>query len=165
MPSLTPGNTPQQRNAKGPTGGWGGRSKALSFWALVILVPLIFLRLSGGGREQTPEIDYTRYDQQLADDNIQTVTIQGGKKLTGEFRNAIEVEPGKKAKKFTTLLPMESEAEIERLRAKNVDITARDEGITFTSFLIAFAPYLLIIAFWIFIFRQMQAGGAKAFSF
>ena len=68
MPSLTPGNTPQQRNAKGP-GGWGGRSKALSFWALVILVPLIFLRLSGGGREQTPEIDYSVYSQQLSQDS------------------------------------------------------------------------------------------------
>jgi cell division protease FtsH len=165
MPSLTPGNTPQQRNAKGPAGGWGGRSKALSFWALVILVPLIFLRLSGGGREQTPEIDYSLYNLQLEQDNIDKVTIQGGVEVAGEFRTKITVE-GKEAKKFSTRFPIaDSEAEIERLRAKGVEIAARDEGITFTSFLIAFAPYLLIIAFWIFIFRQMQAGGAKAFSF
>ena len=83
MPSMTPGNTPQQRNAKGPTGGWGGRSKALSFWALVILVPLIFLKLSGGGREQTPEIGYTLFDEQLAKDNIESVVIQAGSKVTG----------------------------------------------------------------------------------
>src|SRR5688572_27949766 len=165
MPSLTPGNTPQQRNAKGPAGGWGGRSKALSFWALVILVPLIFLRLSGGGREQTPEIDYSLYTQQLSQDNIDKVTIQGGVEVVGEFRTKINVD-GKEAKKFTTRLPIaDSEAEIERLRGKGVEIAARDQGFTFGSFLIAFAPYLLIIAFWIFIFRQMQAGGAKAFSF
>src|SRR5687767_4411589 len=165
MPSLTPGNTPQQRNAKGPAGGWGGRSKALSFWALVILVPLIFLRLSGGGREQTREIDYSLYTQQLSQDNIDKVTIQGGVEVVGEFRTKITVD-GKEAKKFTTRLPIaDSEAEIERLHAKGVEIAARDAGITFASFLIAFAPYLLIIAFWIFIFRQMQAGGAKAFSF
>jgi cell division protease FtsH len=128
-------------------------------------VPLIFLRLSGSGREQTPEIDYTVYDRYLQEDLISKVTIQGGVKVSGEFKNKVVIE-GKEATKFTTLLPIEnSEAEIERLRAKNVEIAARDQGITFTSFLIAFAPYLLIIAFWIFIFRQMQAGGAKAFSF
>src|SRR5688500_16394757 len=112
MPSLTPGNTPQQRNAKGPTGGWGGRSKALSFWALVILVPLIFLKLSGGGREETPEIEYTRYDAELAKNSIQSVVIQAGSKVTGEFREKVLVE-GKEAKKFSTLLPIQdSEAEI-----------------------------------------------------
>src|SRR5687768_14686292 len=112
MPSLTPGNTPQQRNAKGPTGGWGGRSKALSFWALVILVPLIFLKLSGGGREQTPEIDYTRYDTELARNNIKSVVIQAGNKVTGEFREKIPFD-GKEVTKFTTLLPItDSEAEI-----------------------------------------------------
>jgi cell division protease FtsH len=31
--------------------------------------------------------------------------------------------------------------------------------------LVTFLPYLLLIGFWIFLFRQMQAGGAKAFSF
>ncbi len=163
MPSLTPGNTPPQRNAKGPA-GWAGRSKALSFWALVILVPLIFLRLSGSGREQTPEVDYSFYDAELAKDNIAKVTIQG-RKVIGEFRSRVAIE-GKEAQKFSTLLPIDnSDAEMTRLRDKKVEIKARDEGLTFTSFLIAFAPYLLIIAFWIFIFRQMQAGGAKAFSF
>ena len=163
MPSLTPGNTPQQRNTKGG-GSWGGRSKALSFWALVILVPIIFLKLSKGGPDQTPEIDYTRYSLELEQDNIASV-VKSGAKLTGEFKTPIQ-EKGKEARKFTVQLPFEeSESEFARLREKNVRIAARAEGLTFTSFLIAFAPYLLIIAFWIFIFRQMQAGGAKAFSF
>ena len=163
MPSLTPGNTPQQRNTKGG-GSWGGRSKALSFWALVILVPIIFLKLSKGSADQTPEIDYTRYSMELEQDNIAAV-VKSGAKLTGEFKTPI-TEKGKEARKFTVQLPFEeSESEFARLREKNVRIAARAEGLTFTSFLIAFAPYLLIIAFWIFIFRQMQAGGAKAFSF
>ena len=164
MPSLTPGNTPQQRNTKGGGGSWGGRSKALSFWALVILVPIIFLKLSKGSADQTPEIDYSRYSEQLEQNNIASV-VKSGAKLTGEFKSPI-TEKGKEARKFTVQLPFEeSESEFARLREKDVTIAARAEGLTFTSFLIAFAPYLLIIAFWIFIFRQMQAGGAKAFSF
>src|ERR671920_223579 len=105
MPSLTPGNTPQQRNAKGPTGGWGGRSKALSFWALVILVPLIFLRLSGTGREPMPEINYSAYELQLEQRNISKAVLEEGKKIAGEFRTPVDVE-GKKVKKFTVLLPI-----------------------------------------------------------
>src|SRR5215213_5397367 len=111
MPSLTPGNNPQQRNAKGPTGGWGGRSKALSFWALVILVPLIFLRLSGTGREPMPDIGYYAYDIQLDQRNIAKATVEEGKKISGEFRTPIEVE-GKKVKKFTALLPIK-DSELE----------------------------------------------------
>ena len=88
MPSLTPGNTPQQRNGKNGS-GWGGRSKALSFWALVILVPIIFLKLSKGSAEQTPEIDYTRFDIELAQDNIAAVT-KSGAKLIGEFKTPIQ---------------------------------------------------------------------------
>src|SRR5687767_12687918 len=124
MPSLTPGNTPQQRNAKnGSGGGWGGRSKALSFWALVILVPIIFLKLSKGGPDQTPEIDYTRYSQELQQDNIAAVT-KSGAKLIGEFKTPI-TEKGKEARKFSVLLPFEdSEAEFERLREKDVRISA-----------------------------------------
>ena len=163
MPSLTPGNTPQQRNTKGG-GSWGGRSKALSFWALVILVPIIFLKLSKGSADQAPEIDYSRFSQELERDNISSV-VWSGTKITGELRTPIQ-EEGKEARKFTVILPFaESESELQRLRDKEVTVKARSEGLTFTSFLIAFAPYLLIIAFWIFIFRQMQAGGAKAFSF
>src|SRR3712207_4736772 len=99
MPSLTPGNTPQQRGPK--TGGtWGGRSKALSFWALVNLVPIIFLKLSKQSGDQTPESDYTRFSEQLEADNIGSV-VWAGTKLTGEFKSPIQVEKVREARKFT----------------------------------------------------------------
>src|SRR5688500_18856530 len=120
MPSLTPKNTPPQGGAtKGS--GWGGRSKALAFWIFVILVPIAFLKLSRGIAESTPEISYTIYRAQLADTNIAKVVIQGGAKITGEFREAVKVDQ-KNVNRFWVTLPMaNSPTEVDSLRAMGVD--------------------------------------------
>jgi cell division protease FtsH len=46
-----------------------------------------------------------------------------------------------------------------------VTIEAKESRGGFTSFLVNFVPTLIIIALWIFLFRQMQSGGNRAFSF
>ena len=166
MPSITPqNNNPQQRNS-GKGGGWGSRSKAFSFWILVILVPVAFLRLSKGAGEASAPIHYSpQYQEELEKENIKSVTIRGGQEISGEFKTPVVVGT-KTVKRFTVDLPMkDSYEEVGRLTAKGVAIEGAPARLGVTGFLLNFAPYLLIIAFWIFIFRQMQAGGAKAFSF
>ena len=69
-------------------------------------------------------------------------------------------------KNATLPLPMENNpAELERLRAEDVVIIGTDARPSFGALLFNFLPYFLLIGFWIFLFRQMQAGGNKAFSF
>jgi cell division protease FtsH len=46
-----------------------------------------------------------------------------------------------------------------------VQIQAEDARPSLTTILISLFPYLLIFGIWFFLFRSMQAGGAKAFSF
>jgi cell division protease FtsH len=58
-----------------------------------------------------------------------------------------------------------SETEVERLRAKNVSIKAEDPRVSIGSVLINILPWIIIFGIWIFLFRQMQSGGNKAFSF
>jgi cell division protease FtsH len=55
--------------------------------------------------------------------------------------------------------------EVERLRENHVVIQAEDAKPSFGGYLVMWLPYILIFGFWLFLFRQMQAGGAKAFSF
>src|SRR5919112_3610881 len=103
MPPITP--------PSGPNGGgkrpfnWSRFSKTLSFWILIILVPVALLPISDWNEE------------------------------------------------------------MERLRAHKVEIEAQEARQGFGTYLMTFLPYLLLIGFWIFLFRQMQAGGAEAFSF
>src|SRR5258705_3226762 len=153
------------KNPKKPT-NWSKVSKQLSFWVFVILVPVAIIQFSGKGADATPEIPYTPlYDQQLQANNIDKVTIQAGRLLTGEFKNKIPVK-GRLVSKFKVLLPTENSSdEVARLREHGVQIQAEDARPSFTTILIGLFPYLLIFGIWFFLFRSMQAGGAKAFSF
>ena len=158
MPAPQP---PKKKDSS--VGKW---SKTIAFWILLVLVPFALLQVMGARSEQAPEINYSpAYTGELERDNIKSVVIRSGKYVQGEFRAPVNVK-GKDVKKFTTNFPAEnSEKEIEALRARNVEINAQDARPSITSWIVGFLPWLLIIAFYLFIFRQMQAGGNKAFSF
>jgi len=144
---------------------WSKFSKTFAFWILILLIPVALIQLSGNRAEQSPKINYTLYRDQLARDNIKSVLIQGGKYITGEFRGRVNVN-GHDVRKFQTNLPAEnSEKEIEALSSKSVVIEAQDKGPGIAAYIINFLPWLLLIGFYLFLFRQMQAGGANAFSF
>jgi cell division protease FtsH len=114
--------------------------------------------------DQPAAIIYSQYDQQLAQDNVKRVTIQSGRQVTGEFKQKV-VLGGKEVQKFTVKLPLDnSDEEVDRLRAHNVELEAKEPGQTLTT-VMQILPYLALVALWIFFIRQMQAGGNKAFSF
>jgi cell division protease FtsH len=152
------------KNPKKPT-NWSKVSKQLSFWVFVILVPVAIIQFSGKGADAAPEISYTQYDDQLQKNNVDKVTIQAGRLLTGDFKQKVNVK-GHEVQKFRSLLPTENSSdEITRLRDHGVQIQAEDARPSLTTILISLFPYLLIFGIWFFLFRSMQAGGAKAFSF
>jgi cell division protease FtsH len=152
------------KNPKKPT-NWSKVSKNLSFWVFVILVPVAIIQFSGKGSDATPEISYSQYDDQLQKNNVDKVTVQAGRMVTGDFKQKINVK-GRQVQKFRTLLPTENSSdEITRLRDHGVQIQAEDARPSLTTILISLFPYLLIFGIWFFLFRSMQAGGAKAFSF
>src|SRR5690242_12028428 len=163
MPPKNDKNKPNKGNNKGTN--WGRLSKTLSFWILVIMIPVALVQLSGARADAAPEISYTQYKALLAQDNIAEVTVTAGKNVVGDFKQK-EIIGGKEAKKFTVQLPVgNSQAEIDELRAHDVKIHSEDARPSPFSCLISFLPYLLLIAFWVFLFKQMQQGGARAFSF
>ncbi|MDQ3998488.1 MAG: ATP-dependent zinc metalloprotease FtsH, partial [Gemmatimonadota bacterium] len=146
---------------------WGRFSKTLSFWILILLVPVALIQLSSARAEQAPQITYTLYRDQLAKNNIKEVVIQAGKTVRGAFRESVTVPNNNRdVRRFTTQLPMEnSEDEVKELRAKGVQIRAEDARPSIMAWVVNFLPWLLLIGFYLFLFKQMQAGGAKAFSF
>jgi cell division protease FtsH len=152
------------KNPKKPT-NWSKVSKQLSFWVFVILVPVAIIQFSGKGSDAAPEISYSQYDAELQKNNVDKVTVQAGRMVTGDFKQKINVK-GRQVQKFRTLLPTENSSdEITRLRDHGVQIQAEDARPSLTTILISLFPYLLIFGIWFFLFRSMQAGGAKAFSF
>src|SRR5207247_738864 len=67
---------------------------------------------------------------------------------------------------FTALLPFETtDGWVAPIRAKGVDVRAKEEKQSFGVFLFSFLPYLFILGLIIFMLRQMQQGGNRAFAF
>jgi cell division protease FtsH len=144
---------------------WGRFSKTLSFWILIILIPVVLIQLSGNKAEASKQITYTQYRDELEHDNISKVVITAGKVVTGAFKQRVSYG-GQDVKNFSVRLPVEnSESEVAALNAKSVTIEAKDAGVSVTAWVLNFVPWLLLIGFYLFLFKQMQAGGAKAFSF
>ncbi|MBM3297292.1 MAG: ATP-dependent zinc metalloprotease FtsH, partial [Candidatus Aminicenantes bacterium] len=67
---------------------------------------------------------------------------------------------------FKTVLPDQYDKLVDDLRAKNVNIIVKDaKGSPILGYLFTWFPIVLLILFWVFFMRQMQAGGNKAMSF
>src|SRR6476660_4317829 len=144
---------------------WGRFSKTLSFWVFILLIPVVLIQLAGPRGDATTEINYTDYRAQLAVDNVKDVTVSAGKNITGSFRNPTVIN-GKTAQRFSLQLPVaNSQPEVDELAKKGVEIKSTDPKPNLLSVVVSFLPWLLLIGFYLFLFRQMQSGGAKAFSF
>jgi cell division protease FtsH len=67
---------------------------------------------------------------------------------------------------FSTYLPDDSMI-TDKLLAKNVKVVAQpeDKSLSFVELLVNYGPILLMVVFWLFLFRQMQGGSGKAMGF
>ncbi|MFQ5529924.1 MAG: ATP-dependent zinc metalloprotease FtsH [Gemmatimonadota bacterium] len=155
-------NAPEDKR---PTPGAGRYLRAASFWVLIFLIPLAIYELMDTAREPEKELTYTEFREQLAADNISEISITEGRRVEGELKTPLQ-ERGSTASRFSTLLPTEApESLLAELDAAGVEVEAKDAGPNWVSYLGTLLPWILIIGLWVFFFRQMQAGGSRAFSF
>ena len=118
-----------------------------------------------GANESTVKINYSQYDTQLQSGNISKVTIQDGRQVVGELKQRVTID-GKPVKRFVAQLPIpNSQAVLDKLNAKDVQVEAEGAQKSVLESIITVLPYLLLIGLWVFLLKQMQQGGAKAFSF
>ena len=153
----------------GPKNGgrWSQLSKTFSFWILMILIPLLIYNIASPRRNPTTELSYSELIQQVNEGNVQGVTIIDGKQVEGKLSRPVPGENGGQFREFTTTLPFKDNAEglLTLLQGKNVPIDADMPRQNWWALLLGALPWILIFGFWIFMLRQMQVGGSKAFQF
>jgi cell division protease FtsH len=138
-------------------------SKTAAFWILMILMLVVALQLVRGQGDQAAELNYTEFLAQLNSGNVHEVTFKG-ESLEGELRAPV-VREGQEMHKFTLVLPPDPEGLMQKLQDQNVIIAAKQPQAGWGTFLLGALPWLLFIAFWLWIFRTMQGGGNRAFQF
>jgi cell division protease FtsH len=144
---------------------WGRTLRTLSFWALLIVGSIALVQFASSRRQDAADISYSQFIEELDAGNVQAVEITERQQVRGDFKTAVSIAH-RSADHFTTLLPFESsDSWVAMLRQKGVDVRAKEEKQSFGVFLFSFLPYLFILGLIIFMLRQMQQGGNRAFAF
>ena len=138
--------------------------KTVMFWLFIIMLAVLLWTLvsKSGQSAREEEPSYSEFMAQVDRGNVKEVTLYlspTSYEIEGEWR-----EP---SKKFRTTIFKESAPDLAKtLRDKNVLINVKEVNrADWVTFLLNAAPLFLLVAFWIFMMRQMQAGGNKALSF
>jgi len=148
-----------------PKFSWGRLSKTVAFWLIVILIPVVFVQLTSQRRADSEEISYTDFARELDRGNVAAVEITEGQQVSGEFKSPVRVG-SREVLRFEVLLPAQADdALVSKMTDQGVKITAKHPRQGLLGVFMTLFPWLVIIGFWIFLFRQMQAGGSRAFSF
>ena len=155
---------PEHNVPRPPSNSLGSMSKTLALWALGAIIVIAVVQYTTKQRGPS-EFTYTEFARQLDGGNVSAVEIIDGKLMKGEFRTPV-LQQTKQVKAFTVLLPVaNSEAFMQRLEQAGVNITAKEAKGGLTLLLLQALPWVVIIGIWWFLFRQMQAGGNRAFAF
>ncbi len=130
--------------------------RSIIFWiaAGIIIIVLWSLLQSPGAVKK--EINFSEFMDEVERGTISEVTIAGNQ-LKGKYTDG---------QAFKSVAPSQYDDLVKILRENNIVITVKDTSRSpWFSYLFTWFPIILLILFWVFFMRQMQAGGNKALSF
>jgi cell division protease FtsH len=142
----------------------GRVSKNAAFLMMMAVLLLLAIRLVGSQDAAMAELTYTQFMEHLRGDRIDEVVFRE-RVIEGEFRQPVRIE-NQDFIRFHTRLPNDPpQSLLDELDSSGVIVTAEAAQRGVGALLITLLPWLLFIAFWIWIFRTMQGGGNRAFQF
>jgi cell division protease FtsH len=142
----------------------GRVSKNAAFLMMMVLMLLLAVQFVRRQEPTRTEITYTNFMRQLNTGNVFEVTVID-RKIEGELRAPI-MEQELEVTRFEVYLPSDvTDGLLEAFESNDVIIQAESPEAGWGTLLIGVLPWLLFIAFWIWIFRTMQGGGNRAFQF
>lgn len=125
--------------------------KNLLLWLVIAVILITVFSNFGAKQSDIQPYSYSQFLQAVNASKVNSVIIQGH-----EIKGIT-----KDNKHFTTYLPMEDQALLNQLMAKNVNIKGEPpkQQSMFLHILISWLPFLILIVVWILFMRQMQGGG------
>jgi len=142
-------------------------------WLAMIFFVMLSLSLLPNESANEVEVSYNTYKELLADNQIKEASIENDNSFHGELLNPTTLI-NKNGAEFTertlfvVYLPADYTDQIKIWDDKGIEYNFEGEKIDWTNWLLGFAPWLLLIGFWIFMLRRMQgsnSGMNNVFSF
>ena len=138
--------------------------RTILFWLLMILLAVVLWKMAstGGQTAHEDEPNYTNFLAKVQSGSVKDVTIYlapNSAELQGEYRDATKF-------KGVTIANTAIPDVTKSLQDHNVLYNYKEvKTADWMNFLATFGPLILLVLFWIFMMKQMQAGGNKALSF
>jgi cell division protease FtsH len=130
--------------------------KTVMLWMSLLVVIFLAWHFANIQKKEAP-LNFSAFMEEVEAGKIAEVTITG---------TEIKGKRAANRETFKTSAPTGYEKYIDALLAKKVQVNIeRDQTPAWANMLISWAPFLLLIGFWVFFMRQMQSGGNKALSF
>ena len=133
--------------------------KTAIFWVVLICVAvLLWAVVRNGNRRVDQPLSFSQFMNEVEAGRVKSVAITGN-----EVRGAFKDD----SVGFKTLVPLNYPDIYKTMKDKgvNIDIKEPSSSSSYVSILINAIPFILLLAFWLFMMRQMQSGGNKALSF
>ena len=135
---------------------WRWPSRTRAFWIFLVLVLLFAAKFFGSVPVETTEYSYVEYREFLKRREIVQAQIVGKEEFQGVLANGLT---------FVVNLGTVDADDKREWEEAGIDFSFKDKPFEWYSALISFLPWLLFIAFWVFMLRQMQGGPKGLFSF
>jgi cell division protease FtsH len=132
--------------------------KTAIFWVVLICVAvLLWTVVKSGKSPRDSQINFSKFLADVDAGKVKQVTFSGSE-VHGEYKDVAEG--------FHTQSPLNYPDLYKTLQDKGVTMEFKEpsQG-NWISLLVNASPFILLLAFWIFMMRQMQSGGNKALSF
>jgi cell division protease FtsH len=130
--------------------------KNIIFWIAAGVIIVMLWSLLQSPSLVKREVNFSQFMNDVEANRIEEVTITGSQ-VKGKYRDG---------ETFKTVVPSQYDDLVKVLREHQVAITVKDANRSpWFSYLTWLFPILLLVLFWVFFMRQMQAGGNKALSF
>ncbi len=154
--------------------------KALFTWSLIGLIVILLFNLIGTPHEFTYEISYTNFLDLLNKNLVKSVVVkeysiyfdaeyEDIKPYISEEKSIFDIERNiRKSKRVRVKVNVPDDPDLMRLlkdKKVNIYVSPPEKQSWFVNFLNSWLPIIILIGFWVFFMRQMQAGSNRAFTF
>jgi len=130
--------------------------KNLLFWVSAGVIIIVLWSLLQSPTLIKTEVNFSQFMTDVENNKVEEVTISGSQ-IRGKYKDG---------ETFKTISPTQYDDLVKILREHQVSIIVKDMNRgTWYSYLFTWFPIILLVLFWVFFMRQMQAGGNKALSF
>jgi len=130
--------------------------RSIVFWLVAGAAIILMWSLFQGPEAAKTEVDFSKFLDEVDKNNVIEVAITGNQ-IKGKYLDGTD---------FKTIVPGQYNDLVKELREHKVSIQVKDTNRSpWLSYLFTWFPIILLILFWVFFMRQMQAGGNKALSF